>query len=211
MSELVPAQVRVPCSTSNLGSGFDTLGVALDRYLDVSFTPGGRELEVERTGTLEHLEEADDQDHVASVFVAELKRAGHAAHGLLHLHSEIPVARGLGSSAAAFVAAHDLARAVRGLGSDADAAFRYAFGREGHGDNAAPCALGGLRAIVPGSDGPRPLLLPLSEEVGFAYAAPAAGVSTALARAALPRHVAHDVAVGRARKDRGAHPRAGRR
>ena len=41
MSALLSARVRVPCSTSNLGSGFDTLGLALDRYLTALFEPGG--------------------------------------------------------------------------------------------------------------------------------------------------------------------------
>jgi homoserine kinase len=76
-----------------------------------------------------------------------------------------------------------------------DSTFRYASARETHGDNAAPCALGGLRAVIPGPSGLRPLLLPLSEDVGFAYAAPATGVSTAVARAALPRQIPHAVAV----------------
>lgn len=196
MSDLTRARVRVPCSTSNLGAGFDTLGIALDRYVEASFTPGGRGLEVERTGTLEHLEEPVEQDHVATVFKAEIQKAGLSPEGRLKIHSEIPVARGLGSSAAAFVAGYDLARAVRKLRPDPEGAFRFAAAREGHGDNAAPCALGGLRAVVPGAEGPRPLLLTLSDDVGFAYAAPAAGISTAEARAALPRQVAHDVAVG---------------
>ncbi len=114
--------------------------------------------------------------------------------GRLHIHSQIPVARGLGSSAAARVAGHDLARAALGQPLNQESAFRFACARESHGDNAAPCALGGLRAVVPGPEGLRPLLLTLSEDVGFAYAAPAAGVSTAAARAALPRQVAHEVA-----------------
>jgi homoserine kinase len=195
MTELARAHVRVPCSTSNLGAGFDTIGLALDRYLDARFTPGGHTLEVERTGTLETLEERPDADLLVVVFRAILERAGVVPRGRLTVHSDIPVARGLGSSAAAIVAGHDLAWAVLGQVLDQESAFRYACARETHGDNAAPCALGGLRAVVPGPDGPRPLLLQLADTVGFAYAAPATGVSTAAARAALPKHVAHDVAV----------------
>lgn len=198
MSPLMPAHVRVPGSTSNLGSGFDTLGLALDRYLHAHFEPGGSELEVERTGTLTRLEEeGEEHDLLVASFVREVLAAGEAhPKGMLRVHSEIPVARGLGSSAAALVAGHDLARAVRGAGSDPVASFRHAAGQEGHGDNAAPCALGGLRAVVPGAEGPRPLALALSPDLGFAYAAPAAGVSTAAARAALPSQVPHAVAVG---------------
>lgn len=195
MSDLVAARVRVPCSTSNLGSGFDTLGLALDRYLEAAFTPGGRRLELERTGTLRTLETPVEQDHVFATFTAALASAGIEPRGMLRVCSEIPVARGLGSSAAAFVAGYELARAVRGLAADPEGTFLLAHRRESHGDNAAACALGGLRAVVPGSGGARPLLLPLSEAVGFAYAAPAAGTATMAARAALPREVAHEVAV----------------
>jgi homoserine kinase len=124
-----------------------------------------------------------------------MEDAGAAAHGALFVHSEIPLARGLGSSAAAILAGYDLARAALGLPSDPDAAFRTTYRHEGHGDNAAPCLLGGLCAVVPAEDGPRPLPLPLSHEVGFAYAAPAAGISTTAARSVLPDKVPHAIAV----------------
>jgi homoserine kinase len=192
---LVSARVRVPCSTSNLGSGFDTLGIAMERYLDARFEPGGSELDVRRTGTLAPLDEEPDRDLLVQAFVRGLGAAGAMARGVLQVHSEIPVARGLGSSAAALVAGHDLALAALQRGSDPLASFRYAYEREGHGDNAASCALGGFRAVVPGADGPRALALEISPEVGFAYAAPADGVATADARAALPLQVAHHVAV----------------
>jgi homoserine kinase len=195
MTQLVRARVRVPCSTSNLGAGFDTIGLALDRYVEADFKPGGHSLEVERTGTLESLPDGPDDDYLVAVFRELLGRADVAPGGKLHIHSQIPVARGLGSSAAARVAGHDLARAALGQPVNQESAFRFACAREAHGDNAAPCALGGLRAVVPGPEGLRPLLLPISEDIGFAYAAPAAGVSTAAARAALPRRVAHEVAV----------------
>jgi len=192
---LASARVRVPCSTSNLGSGFDTLGLALDRYLLATFEPGGSELEVVRTGTLAQLEEADDRDLLVETFVESLASTGAAAYGELRVHSEIPVARGLGSSAAALVAGHDLALGALARASDPLASFRYAREREGHGDNAAPCALGGLRAVMSDAEGPRALALELAPDVGFAYAAPAAGIDTAVARAALPYEVAHRVAV----------------
>jgi homoserine kinase len=195
MTALLRAHVRVPCSTSNLGSGFDTLGLALDRYLDATFEPGGSELEVERTGTLTLLEEEPERDLLVGVFTHVLSSAGAAADGVLRIGSDIPVARGLGSSAAALVAGHDLALAVLGRGSDPMASFRYARGLEGHGDNAAPCALGGLRAVVPGTAGSRALAMELSPEVGFAFAAPAAGLPTAAGRAVLPRQIPHEVAV----------------
>ena len=104
MTELIPARVRVPCSTSNLGAGYDTIGLALDRFLEVSFTPDDRgELTVSRSGTLQRLEEAEETDVVAELLTRRLKKAGIKPSGLLKLHSDIPVARGLGASAAARV------------------------------------------------------------------------------------------------------------
>lgn len=194
---LAATGVRVPCSTSNLGSGFDVLGLALDRYLEATFEPGGTSLELQREGTLEVLSEAPTEDLLAWAFTTTLHAHAHdeAPLGVIRMRSAIPLARGLGSSAAALVAGHDLAMGALGLPPDPEGAFRLAAGREGHGDNAAPCALGGLRAVVPTDEGLRALELDLSPGIGCAYAAPATGVSTHAARAALPAQVAHGEAV----------------
>lgn len=197
MTDLTAAHVRVPCSTSNLGSGYDTIGLALDRYLDAVFLPDDRgELVVERTGTLARLDATNEPDLVARTLRSHLAMIDHEASGLLRLHSEAPVTRGLGTSAAAVVAGCDLARAASGADTDYDQAFAAALRHEGHGDNAAPSVYGGLRAVARTADGPVVIGLSLSERVGFAYAAPAAGVSTAEARALLPKQVPHKVAAG---------------
>jgi len=197
VTDLTAAHVRVPCSTSNLGSGYDTIGLALDRYLDAVFLPDDRgELVVERTGTLARLDATNEPDLVARTLRSHLAMIDHEASGLLRLHSEAPVTRGLGTSAAAVVAGCDLARAASGADTDHDQAFAAALRHEGHGDNAAPSVYGGLRAVARTADGPVVIGLSLSERVGFAYAAPAAGVSTAEARALLPKQVPHKVAAG---------------
>lgn len=195
MADLVSAQVRVPCSTSNLGSGYDTIGLALNRYLDASFAPTDEAgLSVRRTGSLSRLDERGEPDLVAAIFSATLQRTGVTPSGVLTLDSTIPVARGLGTSAAAALAGFDLARAVQGLERDDDGAFEAALAHEGHGDNAAPSLFGGLRAVASTPDGPVIMGLALHPTVGFAYAAPAAGVATREARDLLPRQVPHRVA-----------------
>lgn len=191
------AAVRVPGSTSNLGSGFDTIGLALDRYLDAHFDPDDSgTLVVERGGTLRRLIGAPGPDLVSRTFQLRLAEAGFQASGTIRLDSTIPVVRGMGSSAAALIAGRDLADAALGLAPDPAGCFLAACHHEGHGDNAAPSVYGGLRAVVPGFDQPpRVVRLPLSEKVGFAYAAPAAPFTTSEARAALPASVPHAVAV----------------
>lgn len=194
-AELVPARVRVPCSTSNLGSGYDTVGLALERYLEAGFEPdGGTRLALERTGTLERVPGGVDDDLLAVTFARVMERAGIVPSGVLRLHSSIPIARGLGSSASAILGGADLARAALGLERDLDHAFDLALRHEGHGDNAAPSLFGGLRAVAQTADGPVVMGLALHPDVGFAYAAPAAGVSTKEARELLPKRVPHKTA-----------------
>jgi homoserine kinase len=192
---LGPARVRVPCSTSNLGAGYDTIGLALDRYLDVTFEPAiGGDLSLERSGTLRRLEAEAAPDLVATTLARELEARGARASGVLRMHSDIPIARGLGTSAAAVLAGHDLARAALGEGRDDEATFDAALRHEGHGDNAAPSLFGGLRAVAGSPEGPVVMGLTLSPSVGFAYAAPAVGVSTRESRSRLPSELPHEVA-----------------
>jgi homoserine kinase len=188
---------RIPCSTSNLGAGFDCIGLAFDRYLDAGFQPGSGELSVQRAGTLRDLDIPLADDRLVLAFRAELRRRGVTdAGGTLLCTSAIPVARGLGSSAAATVAGIALATAACGDTLDRDAALASAVRLEGHPDNAAPALYGGLVAVAPGESGvPFAMQLPLSPDIAFVFVAPDEPVSTQRARAALPVHVPHSAAV----------------
>jgi homoserine kinase len=189
--------VRVPCSTSNLGAGFDCIGLAFDTYLDAGFQPGTDDLSIRRAGTLRELDAADADDRLVLAFRAELRRRGvEHIGGTLLATSAIPVSRGLGSSAAATVAGIALATAACGDTLDRDAALASAVRMEGHPDNAAPALFGGLVGIAVSERGvPYAMPLPLSPDVTFVFAAPNVPVSTARARAALPQHVPHTAAV----------------
>lgn len=195
-ASLRPCGVRVPCSTSNLGAGFDCLGLALDLYLDAGFEPGAGDLTIRRGGTLRHLESDLSDDRLVLAFLAELERRDvRRPGGMLLATSTIPVSRGLGSSAAATVAGIALAAAACGDTLDRDAALASAARVEGHPDNAGPSLFGGLVAIASSGHGvPRAMRLPLSDEIAFVFAAPAVGVSTERARAVLPQHVPHSAA-----------------
>ncbi len=216
-SELRPARVRVPASTSNLGSGFDCIGLAVSRYLDAAYEPGDAPLRIERAGTLSALRAGVEDDVLARAFAARLAAHGVShARGTIRASSDIPLSRGLGSSAAAVVAGLALADAAAGRLENAAQPeppghspapalalapaphaewLALATELEGHPDNAAPAIFGGLVAVARDADGaPQAVPLPLSPDVGFAYAAPGAEVSTNAARQALPADVPHDVA-----------------
>ncbi len=196
MTTARPAAVRVPASTSNLGSGFDTLGLAVGVWLDARFEPmGGPDLELVREGGLAALDVPPEDDLTLGAFRRAAGERGGELGGRLTVRSDIPVARGLGSSAAALVAGHALARAALGAEADAASAFEAAWRAEGHGDNAAPAAFGGFQAVTATEGGLRAVRLDLAPGIALAYAAPAAGIATAEARAVLPDRVDHATAV----------------
>src|SRR5437762_14195506 len=117
--------VRVAGSTSNLGAGFDCVGVAVGRWLRVTarVAPGapGKPVAIERGGTLRALDTAPEADLLYRGFVAACRRARREVPAGLALNadSDIPVARGLGSSAAATVAGAPAAAALLDFALDA--------------------------------------------------------------------------------------------
>ncbi len=177
--------VRVPASTSNLGAGFDCLGLALDLWLEASVTAG--EAPPEYHGTIAALDPAHD------VIGRLLRERGMLTGRHLTVRSAIPIGKGLGSSAAAIVAALALVQLLDGAPIDRDRLFDDAVEIEGHPDNAGPAVFGGLVL-----DAARPTKLTVHPSLGVALAVPDAGVSTKRARAILPDEVARNVAVDQA-------------
>src|SRR2546428_12004707 len=96
--------VRVAGSTSNLGAGFDCVGVAVGRWLRVTAqaTRGGKPVVIERGGTLRALDTAPEADLLYRGFAAACRRAGREgpAGPPLAAGSALPRARGVRSSAA---------------------------------------------------------------------------------------------------------------
>lgn len=198
------ATVRVPGSTSNLGAGFDCMGVAVQRWLRVTARAGGaaRAPTVDRRGTLSTLDALPDADLVYRGFVAACRRAGQDVPAGLALaaDSDIPVARGLGSSAAATVAGAAAAAALLGLDLDRDAIATLSAELEGHPDNVGPAVYGGAVLVLPAPHGLHVTPLLVHQSLALAFAVPAFSVETKRARAVLPTTVPHAVAASAAAK-----------
>jgi len=177
--------VRVPASTSNLGAGFDCLGLALDLWLEARLEEGPGPARY--AGTLAGLDAEDD------LTFGLLADRDVLAGRRLAVRSDIPIGKGLGSSAAAIVAGLALARLADGDPLDRDAIYRGAAQEEGHPDNAGPAVFGGLVLAAH-----RPTQLTLHRDLAVALAIPERAVSTKTARDLLPREVPRDTAVAQA-------------
>ena len=141
--------VRVPASTSNLGAGFDCFGLALQLYLRVSaaVAPAGSEpCRVEGRG--EGMADAE-LSRAADNLIFRAMRLAAEREGLrlpplrLTVHNELPLGRGLGSSAAAIIAGILLTSLICDRKLSPEIILRYAFEIEGHADNVAACYYGG--------------------------------------------------------------------
>jgi homoserine kinase len=198
------ATVHVPASTSNIGGGFDCVGMAVDRWLraTVRVGDGPPGVTIARGGLLSVLQCEPTHDLVYEGFAAACVRAGVAmpAHLAFDMTSDIPVARGLGSSAAALVAGAALADAALSLGFGTHGVATLVSQIEGHPDNASPAAFGGAMLGVARDDAtdahPNTYAfspLPVHESIAFVFAVPPLEVTTAAARAVLPASVSfHD-------------------
>ena len=165
--------VRVPASSANLGPGFDVLAAALDLHVEVL---------VEETGRFAvHTDLAIARD-----------RRNLCVRGFAALHppdafaftirSDVPLAGGMGTSAAAYVAGLLAADAVAGGAADL---LAHATALEGHPDNVAAALLGGFVVCADG----RATRLEPPRELEAVLAVPHRAVRTAEARAALPAEV----------------------
>jgi homoserine kinase len=187
-------RVRVPATSSNLGPGFDALGIALRLYntltLEASESP---EIDVRGEGqeTLPR-----DPTHLAyRAAVAVVERIGTRRSPpsrprafRLSQHNRIPLARGLGSSAAAILGGAAAANALLGGPLDSQALLDLATDMEGHPDNVAPALFGGMVACARSADGVRWMRLN-PPPLAAVLAVPDFTVSTGEARRLLPPQV----------------------
>ena len=191
------AHVRVPASSSNLGAGFDCIGVAVDRWLVASVTPTvGTGISIRRGGRLTAVSVAFDEDLLARGFRAACAVAGAPATGAaIDATSDIPVGCGLGSSAAAIVAGVLLADAALELNLTRQQVVEIAAAIEGHPDNAAPAVHGGAVLSVRTSSGLVSTPLSVASGLELLLAVPPFPSDTKAARAVLPKTLPHGDAV----------------
>ncbi|HVB99580.1 MAG TPA: homoserine kinase, partial [Candidatus Dormibacteraeota bacterium] len=181
--------IVVPATSANLGCGFDCAGLAVNLYLKVRGRLSSTgEFRCRYQGPGAERIPLDSSNLIARSACQAARRAGvEIAGGEIEIENEIPMARGLGSSAAAIVAGILLAARHIGQGLDSEAALELAAELEGHPDNVAAALHGGM--VVAAQDGGGKIRFArakLPSDIDFVAVVPDRELSTEHARAALP-------------------------
>jgi len=190
-------RVSVPATSANLGPGFDVLGLALDLVDVFEVFERGRELDIEVDGEGAGTVPTDQDNLFFTTLQMYFASVGYQPAGLkIREHNQIPLARGLGSSAATIVGALLAARAISGHAMDDGRLLDLAVSLEGHPDNVAAALHGGFVMVADEGDG-RYLARDLewSDRLGAALFIPDLLVSTESARGVLPEQYSRADAV----------------
>ena len=192
-------QIRVPGSTANLGPGFDSIGAALNLYLNLHVT------------TQDHWEfihigpntpvDTTVENHLIYKYATEVAQSFNKqlTPCKVEMTSELPLARGLGSSAAAIVAAIELANQVCDLQLSVQQKLTIASKIEGHPDNASASILGGI-TISSIIDGEADTIVIHDIDVNLVVIIPSYELKTAEARSVLPESYTRSYAVAASAK-----------
>ncbi|MDP6605931.1 MAG: homoserine kinase [Dehalococcoidia bacterium] len=182
------ALVRVPATSGNVGSGFDSLGLAFDWTADFRLTAEDSPAPTPR-GPIESM--------AATAALTLYRNAGiEPPPGVrVEYDGDIPVGRGLGVSAAARVAGVIAANELIAGGHSADTLLAVASQLEGHADNAAPAMLGGLQVIVDDEGDLKHIGVTPPDDLRLALLIPSFSMPTEQSRKSLPERLTRNQAV----------------
>jgi homoserine kinase len=173
-----------PATSANLGPAFDCLALALDIRCQVRATRAD-EWEVKHIGAYQ-----PDPGALDCVLTAAKRTVGEGSPLAIEVDSDIPIGKGLGSSAAAFVAGSTAALQATTGDARPDHIFRLASEMEGHPDNVAAAVYGGL-VLVPAEG--VPIRLPLNPSLRIVVAVPERVLATFHARTVIDATHPHDM------------------
>lgn len=185
-------RISVPATSANLGIGYDTLGMAVSLYSHFTFEHAEK---LTITGCPEEFQNEDNLVYVS--LVDALAEWGKKPFGVaIGIQTDVPVARGLGSSSTCVVAGIMAAAALTGHTVTREELVAMATRVEGHPDNVAPAILGAaVCSFTPEGQLPRCLRYDVSSRLRFLTIIPPYEVHTADARKVVPQQVALSTAV----------------
>lgn len=183
-------KIKIPATTANVGPGFDSFGLALSFYNYVTIEKrGGKGISLENRG--QDVKALDDPTHNLVVISAlkVLNKASFNTNGLhFILENNIPVSRGLGSSAAAIVGGLMAGNELAGNPLTREEILEMAVEMEGHPDNVAPAIYGGFVASCQ-QEKTEMIKIKAPEELYYVVAIPDFYLSTKVVRDAMPEKI----------------------
>ena len=184
-------KVTVPATSANLGPGFDSLGLALDIYNTYKVEELEEGLVIEGCD----MEYANEDNLTYQAMIKCFKKIGYKHKGIkIVIESDVPVARGLGSSATCIVGGLVAANEISGRKLSKDELLDIATEMEGHPDNVAPALLGGMVASVY-EDQVYYSKINIASGIKFLALIPDFELSTKKSRSILPKVIPHSDAV----------------
>jgi homoserine kinase len=185
-------EIKVPATSANLGCGFDTLGIAYEMYNSFTFTPAS----TFKVGEGFAGKYRGENNLVMSSLKKTLKILKKTIPGVvIDTQSDIPVARGLGSSATCIIAGVLAAYLLSDTELDMKRAFHICADFEKHADNVSAALFGGLTLSYKNHSGWQYLKYDIHPDFGFLVYVPDFRLSTAKARGALPESLSYGACV----------------
>lgn len=186
------AHISVPGTTANCGPGFDSVGIActIYNYIDLELCEDSKCCNIVVSGEGEEIIPTDDRNIAVKAVRTVLERVNCFNYGInLKMVNNIPLSRGLGSSAAAIVGGLVAANEATGNLLSRQEIFEMATALEGHPDNVAPAIFGGITISVTRDSKPHCLRFVPHQELLMVVAVPEFTLSTHKARQVLPASV----------------------
>ncbi len=175
--------VEAPASTANIGPGFDNAAIAIDLWNTLTLEPGSGVVTITGEGATEL--PTDQSNLIVSTFAKASNLDGNQWD--FKIHNEVPIARGLGSSTSAAALGLLAGWEVTGRKWTNNDLFAALNDIDGHPDNAAACAFGGVTLIAGAADEvPKVIELPVPVWLQVLLVIPDYKVETSLARSILP-------------------------
>ncbi|WP_413627025.1 homoserine kinase [Fructilactobacillus vespulae] len=181
-------KIQVPATSANLGTGYDCMGMAVNLFSEFTFTSSEKRLEI--SGCAEEFKNSSNLVYRAFVRGCEYLQVP-VPNLKIKIETEVPVSRGLGSSASCIVGGLVASFTWHQKPIDKDIILKLACEMEGHPDNVSPAIFGGLCMSFIQNEQVELIKYPVSSDLHFLAIIPDFKVSTEAARAILPKQLSY--------------------